>query len=52
MLSTAVGKTGVRFSSEGGCCLQPEAAPAGFLPHDERSYGIAAVKFLEWTGQR
>jgi 16S rRNA (guanine966-N2)-methyltransferase len=29
---------------------QPESAPPGFIQHDERSYGIAAVKFLEWTG--
>jgi 16S rRNA (guanine966-N2)-methyltransferase len=29
---------------------QPEEAPAGFIQHDERSYGVAAVKFLEWAG--
>lgn len=29
---------------------QPEAAPEGFIQHDERSYGVAAVKFMEWTG--
>jgi 16S rRNA (guanine966-N2)-methyltransferase len=29
---------------------QPEAAPPGFIQRDERSYGVAAVKFLEWTG--
>ncbi len=29
---------------------QPEEPPQGFIQHDERSYGIAAVKFLEWTG--
>ena len=40
---------------EGAICVvemakkQPEVAPAGFVQHDERAYGIAAVKFLEWT---
>ncbi|MEZ0224447.1 MAG: 16S rRNA (guanine(966)-N(2))-methyltransferase RsmD [Alphaproteobacteria bacterium] len=29
---------------------QPENVPAGFIQHDERNYGIAAVKFLEWPG--
>lgn len=29
---------------------QPETAPPGFIQHDERSYGIATVKFLEWPG--
>ena len=39
---------------EGAFCIvemakkQPEAPPPGFIQHDERSYGIAAVKFLEW----
>ena len=29
---------------------QPEAAPPGFVQHDERAYGVTAVKFLEWPG--
>jgi 16S rRNA (guanine966-N2)-methyltransferase len=43
---------------EGAICVvemarkQPEAAPAGFVQHDERAYGITAVKFLEWAGPR
>jgi len=31
---------------------QPEPALEDFIQHDERSYGIALVRFLEWTGPR
>lgn len=28
---------------------QQEATPAGFVMHDERAYGVALVRFLEWS---
>lgn len=39
---------------EGAICVmemarkQPEPPPAGFIVHDERAYGVALVRFLEW----
>lgn len=30
---------------------QPEPALEGFIQHDERPYGIALVRFLEWSGR-
>lgn len=29
---------------------QPEPPPPGFVQHDERAYGVALVRFLEWAG--
>lgn len=42
--------------AEGAICVlemakkHPEADIPGFKQHDERPYGIALVRFLEWTG--
>lgn len=50
------GLAGKDWLKKGAICVvemakkQPEQPPEGFLQHDERSYGIALVKFLEWIG--